>query len=188
MRNIFFTSDPHFFHDNFLTFQDDNGDFIRPFSTVAEMNERIVDGWRSVVRDGDIVYVLGDVTFDYGPEFDMLFSGLPGSKRLTLGNHDKIKGTNLLKHFKKASLWRYFKEYDFTCCHVPLRFDQFREKVRFNVHGHLHQNLIDDPRYINVCVEQTNYTPVALEDILALIQARLPLLPANDNEQERVAA
>lgn len=180
--NIFFTSDLHLFHANFLTFEDEDGTRIRPFASVDEMNERIVDGWNSVVRDGDRVYVLGDVTFDYGPEFDKLMSRLRGSKRLIIGNHDQIKGTSLLKHFKKASLWRIFKEYNFACSHVPLRLDQLR-KVAFNVHGHLHQNVLADPHYINVCVEQTNYVPMSLEGIRLVIFKRTLDAPANNNER-----
>lgn len=182
-RNIFFSSDPHLFHENFLTFEDDNGQLIRPFASVEEMNEKFVDGCRSVMRDGDIFYLLGDVTFDYSEKFDALMSRIPGSKRLLLGNHDKIKGTSLLKHFKKVGLWRVFTEYDFTCSHIPLRLDQLR-KTRFNVHGHIHQNVMDDPHYINVCVEQTNYVPMALEEIQFEICRRLLNMPANDNKQE----
>lgn len=174
MRNIFFTSDPHFFHANFLTFRNDSGELIRPFSSVDEMNERIVDGWNSVVRDGDLIYLLGDVTFDYSEKFDALMSRLHGSKRLILGNHDEIKGTSLLKHFKKASLWRIFKEYDFACSHVPLRLDELR-KVRFNVHGHTHERVLDDPHYINVCVEQTNYVPMHLDAVQMIIRIRSEL-------------
>lgn len=28
------------------------------------------------------------------------------------------------------------------------------------------QNKIDDPRYINLCVENINYTPILLEEVL----------------------
>lgn len=31
--------------------------------------------------------------------------------------------------------------------------------------GFLHQNLIDDPRYFNCCVEQVDYTPVSFDNI-----------------------
>jgi calcineurin-like phosphoesterase family protein len=32
-----------------------------------------------------------------------------------------------------------------------------------NVHGHIHARRINDPRYINICVEQINYTPVSYD-------------------------
>jgi hypothetical protein len=33
------------------------------------------------------------------------------------------------------------------------------------LHGHIHQNLIDDPQCVNMCVEHCNYTPVPLEEV-----------------------
>lgn len=164
MSTIFFTSDTHFFHNNFLKFKDDNDQLIRPFSSVEEMNELMVERWNSVVRDGDKIYHLGDVTFDYGEDFRLLMSRLRGGKRLILGNHDMIKGTNLISFFKKVGLWRLFKDENFVCSHIPLRPDQMR-KVAFNVHGHIHERTMTEPQYVNVCVEQTDYTPVSLDQI-----------------------
>lgn len=164
MGTIFFTSDTHFFHSNFLKFEDDSNHKIRPFSSVEEMNERMVDGWNSVVRDGDKIYHLGDVTFDYSDDFRLLMSRLRGSKRLILGNHDIIKGTNLISFFKKVSLWRLFKDENFVCTHVPLRPDQMR-KVAFNVHGHIHEKTMAEPLYLNACVEPNNYLPISMEQI-----------------------
>lgn len=164
MSTIFFTSDTHFSHKNFLSFQDEGGKLIRPFASVDEMNELMIERWNSVVRDGDKVYHLGDVTFDYGDDFCLLMSRLRGSKRLILGNHDIIKGTKLISFFKKVSLWRLFKDENFVCSHIPLHPDQMR-KVDFNVHGHIHERTMPDARYLNVCVEQTNYTPVSMEEL-----------------------
>lgn len=168
--NIFFTSDHHFFHANFLKFLEDDGSRCRPFSSVEGMNEKMVKEWNSVVKDGDRVYHLGDVTFDYSPAFDVLMSRLRGSKRLNLGNHDIIKGTSLIKHFKKVSLWRMFKEHNFICAHVPMNRDQFR-KVEFQVHGHTHHHCLPDPHYVNVCVEQNDYRPFHLDEILSRIRS-----------------
>lgn len=186
---IFFTSDPHYFHANFLKFRGDDEAPIRPFSCVEEMNQRMVDGWNSVIRDGDKVYCLGDVTFDYSGKFESLWSQLRGSKRLVLGNHDDLKrsGGVLARQFKKIMVWRQFTNVSpgFVCTHIPIHPDHFR-KVEFNVHGHLHQNLVQDWRYINVCVEQTNYIPVSFDEIVAEMAKRTP---ANDDfESERRAA
>lgn len=186
MRNIFFISDPHLFHANFLTFKDNAGKLIRPFANVEEMNERFAEGYNSVVRDGDIAYWLGDITWDYSEKFDKFMSRLRGSKRLILGNHDEVKGTGLVRHFKKVGIWRVFKEYNFICSHIPLHPCKL-ERIQFNVHGDLHQNHVPDLRYINVCVEPRNYTPVSLEEIQMVIASRAPLLAANDNEQLKAA-
>lgn len=171
MHEKFFVSDTHFFHANILKFTDGNGQNIRQFNSVEDMNEKMVEKWNSVVKDGDNVYHLGDVTFNYDKPFRSLMSRLRGNKRLILGNHDKIKGTVLLDYFQKVDLWKGFPDKDgkgFTCSHIPLMLSSLRDG-QFNVHGHIHQNDMDDLHYINVCVEKRNYTPVHMDTILAEI-------------------
>lgn len=175
MANIFFISDTHFFHNNMLRFTDARGLFIRPnFVNVEHMNETMVENWNAVVRPQDKVYHLGDVAcgVENTGDFTELMGRLNGHKRLMLGNHDRL-GHPAYQAFEKIELWTggKFKQYGFVACHIPLRPDQMRDG-EFNVHGHIHQNRMDDPRYINVCVEHTDYTPVALEDIVAVIKDR----------------
>lgn len=159
----FFISDTHFFHENILKFTGDDGRNIRPFSSVEDMHEYMVAKWNSVVRDNDYVYHLGDVTFRYGKEFNELMSRLKGRKRLILGNHDRVKGTDLMKWFEKLDLWKGFKEHNFTASHMPLREGSFRDGA-VNVHGHTHQNMVEGP-YLNVSCEVCDYTPQHIDDI-----------------------
>lgn len=181
VHNKWFISDTHFFHANMLKFKDNGGGLIRPFDSVKDMNEYMIMKWNSVVKDNDNVYHLGDVTFDYGKEFNQLMSRLKGRKRLTLGNHDKIKGTNLLDWFEKVDLWKGFKEWNFTASHMPLMLQSLRDGA-YNVHGHVHQNSLNNPNYINVSVEVRNYTPVSIEEISAEIQK------AHKSDKTRVIA
>lgn len=175
MANKWFVSDTHFCHENILKFTGDDGQLIRPgFASVEDMNERMVNNWNSVVRPGDKVYHLGDVAFktqEKNAELMKLLSRLSGSKTLILGNHDKGKDPLLLHHFQNIVLWKGFGEGGFTCSHIPLRLDSLRDG-RVNVHGHIHQNLIDDPHYINLCVEHCNYTPVHYDQIVQTIKDR----------------
>jgi calcineurin-like phosphoesterase family protein len=41
------------------------------------------------------------------------------------------------------------------------------------LHGHIHQNLIDEPEYVNNCVEHTNYSPRSMDEIKDLIRHRV---------------
>lgn len=170
MKDIWFTSDHHFYHGNILKFTDDAGKRIRPeFSSVEEMNSVMADNWNKVVKPGDHVWHLGDFAMGFKQGCEQLIKRLHGRKRITVGNHDEIK--EIAPYFEKVVLWRIFKEFDFTCTHIPLRPGQMR-KTRFNVHGHIHQNVLEDPRYINVCVEHTSYTPLHLDEIRAMIKKR----------------
>lgn len=159
--DIWFVSDTHFTHKNFLKFKDEAGNFIRPFESVEAMDEYMIEKWNSVVKLCDRVYHLGDVTFDL-KKFNGIAHRLNGSKRLIPGNHDTYSD-ELFRHFKKVQHWRLFKDEGFTCTHVPLRRDQMRHYTKVNVHGHTHKQMVDEPGYFNVCVENHDYTPVHMD-------------------------
>lgn len=165
MVNKWFISDTHFFHTNIIKF------CKRPFADTAEMNEVMIQNWNDVVKPQDNVYHLGDVAMGFGGDeapFAALMQRLNGHKRLIVGNHDKLKSRTLRRFFEKIDLWKGFHEQGFTCVHIPLQIEQLRDGA-VCVHGHIHNNLLDDPRYINVCVEHTNYTPIHMDELIAKI-------------------
>lgn len=163
-----FISDTHFFHANILKFTDFSGERTRPFDSLEEMHEYMIERWNSVVKDNDYVYHLGDVTFQYHGAFNNLMRRLKGKKRLIVGNHDKIWNPALINNFEKADLWKGFSEYNFTASHMPLPLKSLRDGA-FNVHGHVHSNSLEDKGYINVSVEVRNYTPVHITEIYSEI-------------------
>lgn len=81
--NILFTSDTHYAHANIIKYCN------RPFLTVTEMQEGLIERFNSVCNEQSIVYHLGD--FSMSPRW--VEAVLPRLKRkeihLILGNHDK---------------------------------------------------------------------------------------------------
>lgn len=171
MADIWLISDTHFNHANILGFTDKNGRRFRGalFEDVHHMNETMVERWNARIKPQDKVYHLGDVFFGPRPEADRLLARLNGKKRLILGNHDVVYGTKgnpLQHHFQKIYLWRVFREFNMVLTHIPIMRENFRSNVEYNVHGHIHQNAPVDTVHINVCVEQTDYAPVHIEDVI----------------------
>lgn len=156
-RDIWAISDTHFGHANIIKYCN------RPFKSTEEMDDTIIKNWNSVVKDGDIVYHLGDVYMGKTPGF---LSNLKGRKRLILGNHDNGKDQLLQKTFQKIDVWRMFPEFGLLLTHVPVSLNTLSEKCPVNVHGHIHN---DDKaygkQYRNVSVEVVNYTPVNIETL-----------------------
>lgn len=179
LADIWVTSDTHFNHANILKFRGQDGDTIRPFKEVQEMNETMIQNWNSVVKPQDKIYHLGDVFFgDREKDGPPIMERLNGHKRLVVGNHDRIKGgphNNVLqRYFEKIYLWRMMPEFGLLMTHVPVhpstldegRFEDNNGEVRMiNVHGHIHQNPSPPGPYRCVCVdhEGINYTPVHID-------------------------
>lgn len=166
---IFFVSDTHFDHANILTFRRSDGTPLRPFDSVEAMNETMIARWNAVVRPQDHIYHLGDVTMARGKattHIDTIMARLNGHKRICLGNHDQLVSAWYFKWFEKVKAINVLDGFAFT--HIPLHPESLG-RWKANVHGHTHANRVlsspfhPDPRYINVCVEQTDYTPVSLE-------------------------
>ena len=166
MSDIWVVSDTHFGHNNILKFKGDDGELIRPgFESAEDMNEQMIECWNSVVKDGDIVYHLGDVYFG---ELGQCLNRCRGRKRLILGNHDDGKDSELQRSFGKIMMWRMFPEFGLLLTHVPVHESSLGIKAHKNVHGHIHQRKLPDDRYINVSVEVINYTPVNIDSLRVL--------------------
>ena len=169
-----FISDNHFFHANILNFKDDAGNPIRPnFNSMEEMNEFMIERWNSVVGKNDKLYHLGDIIMKGARKyFDEIMPRLNGRKVLIKGNHDHAKLHVYAEYFDdvRSEIHRKSSDGDMVVfTHRPIRISnaekEFAERNTFNVHGHIHQNLIDDMRYINVSVEAIDYTPVSWHEI-----------------------
>jgi calcineurin-like phosphoesterase family protein len=136
------------------------------------MNETIIQRWNEVVRPGDKVYHLGDVVMGTNQEDWMKrhWPRLMGQKRLIVSNHDNIKMLASGGFFAKVDVWRVFREYGIILSHIPLHDSSLLRgaedgKSMLNVHGHIHQNPSPKGPYHCVCVEQTDYRPVHIEDL-----------------------
>ena len=113
----------------------------------------------------------------------------PGRKLLVLGNHDFTRRGKVARTGFDDAWMTLLMGTDpaLAVTHVPL------ERVpagTVNVHGHVHNNEPLRPgRYINICVEHTEYRPVALEAIVRLAAELVDgRTPAGDTTIERLRA
>ena len=163
MSEVFVISDTHFGHANILNFIHYDGMNLRPFHSVDEMNYTMVERWNDVVRPQDKVYHLGDAVF--GKKNMFMLGLLNGKKRLVRGNHDLFPTKLYLEYFDEVYGVRQINGVWLT--HVPMHLDCVsQERVKMNIHGHLHKNFIDHPKYFNASVERINYTPISIDEII----------------------
>lgn len=167
MANLWMISDLHLGHKGILTFDHPDGGKLRDFDSLDQMEEYIFDIWQDTVGAGDKVYVLGDVAFNRQALLRM--KDLKGSKRLIRGNHDLFKQKDYNEVFTQTYGVRQINRVWLT--HVPMH-PHSMDRAIVNVHGHLHSGLVDDPRYINVSVEQINYKPISMDTVMATAKSR----------------
>ncbi len=168
---IFFTSDPHFFHKGILQH------CSRPFSTVREMNQTLINNWNSVVKHDDEVWILGDLFFISNKDaICSVLEKLNGKLNWIIGNHDSEK---ILSHEKITSFFSfigYYKEisvktssgnYKKICLmHYPIAEWNKKDYGSWHLHGHMHGERMTEDLSYDVGVD-TNpmYRPYSLKEI-----------------------
>jgi calcineurin-like phosphoesterase family protein len=185
MPAVWLVSDTHFGHEKTCTvFKRADGSPLRPFASAEEMDEYMIKAWNERVRPNDKVYHLGDVVINR--KSLSVLGRLNGDKVLIKGNHDIFKLEDYTQYFRDVRGYHVMN--GLILSHVPVHTDSL---ARFgaNVHGHLHAHRVRrpqgvdartgdvlyseeiDPRYHCVCVEQTDFAPILLEDVFKRIQA-----------------
>ena len=159
-RDIWFISDTHFGHPAIIPFG------RRPFADADEMDAALEANWRATIKPEDLVYHLGDIAWTRAGL--RLFADLPGTKRLIIGNHDDGKACAPL--VQRLELLRVFDDGAFIATHMPKRIGD-PDRRQINVHGHVHADDLDDPRYVNICVERTNYRPLHIDELRVRVAA-----------------
>ena len=180
MANIWVSSDPHFSHEGMLRFLDINGEPMRKFASVDEMDQRILDEHNGLVKTSDHFYCLGDVAMR---QSNVKIASLLNSnhKRLVRGNHDIYRTkTYLDAGFKEIYATRYFEPdkpggVTLLFSHYPLHPNSIKPGW-VNVHGHVHNNIVPGalgPKYLNVSLEVTDYKPLNIEELRSIGAAQL---------------
>lgn len=174
-NEIFFTSDHHFGHANILKYES----IARPFSSVEEMDETMIERWNSVVKNrGDLVYILGDFSFHKADETLKILKRLNGKKVLICGNHDAriIKDDAIKKYFDK-NMHDYFElKLDnkfYILQHYPLITWNRCRYGAVQLFGHMHSSWAGNNCQLNVGVDTNKLYPYNISDI----HAKLLTLP-----------
>lgn len=131
----------------------------------------MIKNWNDTVTPGDKVYHLGDVVMNR--RYLKILERLNGRKVLIKGNHDIFKLKDYTEHFDDIRAYQIYPKHGIICSHMPIHPNGLEHRFKYNVHGHLHSNIVTqvgskvpDTRYLNICVEKTNYTPISFDEIL----------------------
>jgi len=152
----YFTADFHIDHVNIIRF------CKRPFRNVDEMREKIISNWNSIVKQGDIVFHIGDFAMNNTNKREII-NRLNGQVILIKGNHDRGE------LFKIQDLMFMLEDEQLHLVHIPEE-----AQADYNLVGHTHEKWktkkIGDHFCINVGVDVNNFTPVSEEEIKQIIR------------------
>lgn len=170
---IWFVSDLHFYHKNICKYCN------RPFNTVEEMNQALIDNWNSVVKDDDTVFLLGDIGFCGYEKLKSLIQQLKGNIFVIQGNHDddnvisKLYHDGLIINFDRLISITIIGDKEcpdqkLTLCHFPMMDWYEKEKGSWMIHGHCH-TLPETPscsvKHWDVGVDKNGLTPISFEQL-----------------------
>ena len=181
----YFVSDLHFGHKNCLAF--DN----RPFTSIEEHDEFIIDTWNQTVGPDDDIFILGDISWHNSTKTIAIFKQLNGKLHLIKGNHDTtvLRNPELRKLFIEITDYKELfidKDRSIVLCHYPIPCFKNHYYGWYHLYGHVHNSfewnmmenfklqmteLYDKPcnmYNVGAMITYMNYRPRTLDEIIAL--------------------
>jgi calcineurin-like phosphoesterase family protein len=164
---LWFTSDTHFFHANIIQYCD------RPFASVEEMNEVMVQRWNERVAPEDTVIHLGDFALGRSEAVTPFRKRLNGAVVLVRGNHDRFGR-------QRAAEWGFQSVVEgeaeltlggrtFVLAHHPEGPPVAPGRVRLC--GHVHNNWRLRGGVLNVGVDVWDFRPISIDEVVAGLTA-----------------
>ena len=176
-NKVYFTSDTHFYHNNIIRYCN------RPFSSVEEMNDRIIENWNDKVSKDSIIFHLGDFAFCNERQLAELVPQLMGTIILIKGNHDSKNNKFLESIFTEvySQLYITIEKQSIYLNHFPLLCFPRRA---WNLFGHVHSkpgiSNIDTSKLkyctstqYDVGMDLNNYTPISFYEVKDKIKTQI---------------
>jgi calcineurin-like phosphoesterase family protein len=186
----FFISDPHFFHKKIIEY------CHRPFSSVEEMNEAMIENYNKVVKSSDHVLWCGDSFFGGNEKSRKIMDRLNGKKSLVLGNHDSSPYNMASRGFEMVvnEIYLRIAGRNVTICHYDQwkfrspwdnRYQELRPTIgpdEILIHGHTHQKTPLLLNQVNVGVDAWKFAPVAFEEVETIIKSMKPTIEGDPDQ------
>lgn len=171
---VYFTSDLHLGHENVLNWR-------TGFSSIEEMDEKLISNWNSRIHKNDFVIITGDLIYKSRRSPTEYLDALKGRKILIKGNHD----TDWLKDLTDEQVAEYFEDiYDMYSlkrngvklrfCHYPMIAWESSRQDSILICGHIHDKrkgfefemFSKTPYAFNAGVDVNGMMPVTLSELI----------------------
>ncbi len=189
---IYFSSDLHGHHSNIIKHCN------RPFDSIEDMNDAMIQNINRVVKPNDTMYVIGDFVWWGGSDEQIAnFCRKINCKNLHLviGNHDEPILDKLKPHFVSGDYLKEIRHAQRTIvmCHYAMRTWNQSHRGSFHLYGHSHGQLPDDPHSysFDVGVDCHNFKPLSIEEVFEIMEKKKwvnPLANQTDARKELASA
>ncbi|MEM0999605.1 MAG: phosphoesterase [Bacteroidota bacterium] len=173
MDTIWFTADTHFGHRNIIKYTE------RPYASVAEMDEALIENWNSVVGPVDPVYHIGDFGLCAPGQLSKILDRLNGRIHLIIGNHEASALAlsdrfEWVRHYHELTV----KDPDahrgkrlIVLLHYAMRVWNASHHGSWHLYGHSHGTLPDDITSLSfdAGVDCHNYRPISYAEVKAIM-------------------
>lgn len=162
MPEIWCIADTHFNHSNVIKYCN------RPFASVEEMDDCMIQVWNELIKPEDTVCHIGDLCLEgRGKKVDDYISKLNGKITLIRGNHDSGKG-----NFEDVTHYKLLKVAGFKLIlsHYAFRVWDGSHHGSMHLYGHSHGTLPGVGRSMDVGVDTNNYRPYHIEEVIQRLQ------------------
>lgn len=171
MNNTWFTADTHFGHEKIIQHSK------RPFGSIEEMDEQLIERWNKLIQPQDDVWHLGD--FNYRSERidkhtpDYLLR-LNGHIHIVWGNHDDAHAKRYMLLFWSYQEVKYLRlnGEKITLYHYAQRVWRNSHHGAWHLFGHSHGSLPNYHRSMDVGVDAQNYRPIHFDEIKAYMDTQ----------------
>lgn len=168
---IYYISDLHFGHKNIIKMDG------RPFSSIEEMDEHLIQLWNERLTDEDDIYIVGDFAFRNGNTAAWYLGRLKGRKHLVIGNHDRltIQDRKAMEFFSSVEKMESVIDNGrkVSLCHFPVAEWNGKRRGGYHVYGHLHgrrdevyEFMSRFDRALNAGCMINGYRPVTLGELI----------------------
>jgi calcineurin-like phosphoesterase family protein len=171
MADTRFTSDFHFGHFNIIRYCN------RPFESTEEMDACIADRMNQCVKANDTLYFLGDFCMGSVEKVAAYRKRLNCKKiHFVEGNHDKVtrKLQSAFASWSSLSEIHVGKQ-GIVLCHYAMRVWLNHGRGTWQLYGHSHGNLPDEPLSLSmdVGVDTHDFRPWNFDEVAKVMNARI---------------
>ena len=160
----FFTADQHFGHKNIINF------CSRPFSSIEEMDEILIDNHNAVVSPEDTVVHAGDFTLIRNKDrvYRDYVQRLNGKHVFLEGSHDYwLKGDKNVKN-----IWgkEFADRVYVVVCHYAMRVWHRSHWNSWQLYGHSHGQLSPVGKQHDIGVDNNAYHPISFDVLVEIMK------------------